>query len=76
MALPWRFFSKEVTVVHGPVFLAAGKPSVTLPGRVNSPAYNAPDLLHRVTHASPAGALREQETAAEVRLLFPDPAPG
>jgi putative SOS response-associated peptidase YedK len=44
--------------------------------KVNSPAYNAPDLLHRVTHASPAGALREQETAVEAGLLFPDPAPG
>jgi putative SOS response-associated peptidase YedK len=44
--------------------------------KVNSPTYNAPDLLHRVTHARPAGALREQETAAEAGLLFPDPSPG
>jgi len=44
--------------------------------KVNSPAYNAPDLLHRVAHARPAGGVRGQETAAEAGLLFPDPAPG
>ena len=44
--------------------------------KVSSPAYNAPDLLHCVTHARPEEALRTQEIAAEAGLLFPDPAPG
>lgn len=43
--------------------------------KVNSPAYNAPDLLQRVARDRPTGALHEQETAAEAGLLFPDPAP-
>lgn len=43
--------------------------------KVNAPASNAPDLLQRVTHNRPAGALHEQETAAEAGLLFPDVAP-
>jgi putative SOS response-associated peptidase YedK len=40
--------------------------------KVNSPAYNAPDLLQRVTHDGPADAPHEQESAAEAGLLFPD----
>jgi putative SOS response-associated peptidase YedK len=43
--------------------------------KVNSPAYNAPDLLQRVTHDRPVGALHDQETAAEAGPLFPDFAP-
>jgi len=43
--------------------------------KVNSPANNAPDLLQRMTHDRPAGALHEQGTAAEARLLFPDLTP-
>jgi putative SOS response-associated peptidase YedK len=41
--------------------------------KVNSPAYNAPDLLQRVD--PPEGAPRGQQTAAEAGLLFPDFAP-
>ena len=41
--------------------------------KVNSPAYNTPDLLQHVD--TPAGAPREQEAAAEAGLLFPDFAP-
>jgi hypothetical protein len=41
--------------------------------KVNSPAYNTPDILQRVD--VPEGAPREEETAAEAGLLFPDPAP-
>jgi putative SOS response-associated peptidase YedK len=40
--------------------------------KVNSPASNTPDLLQGVTHDRPAGALHEQETAAEAGLRFPD----
>ena len=41
--------------------------------KVNSPTNNSPELLQRVE--MPEGTLREQETAAEAGLLFPDPAP-
>jgi len=41
--------------------------------KVNAPTHNSPELLQRVE--TPAGARREQETAAEAGLLFPDPAP-
>src|SRR4029453_8254487 len=40
---------------------------------VNSPANNSPELLQRMD--TPEGAPREEETAAEAGLLFPDPAP-
>jgi putative SOS response-associated peptidase YedK len=43
--------------------------------KVNSPAYNAPDLLQRVTHDTPEGVPDGQETAAEAGLLFPEVAP-
>ena len=43
--------------------------------KVNSPTYNAPGLLQRVTHDGPGGALHERETAAEAEPLFPDFAP-
>jgi len=41
--------------------------------KVNSPAYNTPDLLQHVD--PPEGAPRGQVTAAETSLLFPDFAP-
>ena len=41
--------------------------------KVNSPAYNTPDLLQHV--GPPEGAPRGQVTAAETGLLFPDFAP-
>jgi len=41
--------------------------------KVNSPAYNTPDLLQNVD--PPEGAPRGQMTAAEAGLLFPDFAP-
>jgi putative SOS response-associated peptidase YedK len=41
--------------------------------KVNSPANNSPELLQRVD--MPESALREQETAAEAGLLFPEPTP-
>jgi hypothetical protein len=40
--------------------------------KVNSPANNSPELLQRVD--MPESAPREEETAAEAGLLFPDPA--
>jgi hypothetical protein len=43
--------------------------------KVNSPASNVPDLLQRVIHDRPAGALHAQESAAEAGRLFPDVAP-
>jgi putative SOS response-associated peptidase YedK len=41
--------------------------------KVNSPAFNSPELLQCVDTL--AGAPHAQETAAEAGLLFPDPAP-
>jgi putative SOS response-associated peptidase YedK len=43
--------------------------------KVHLPTYHAPDLLQRVTHDGPGGALHERETAAEAGLFFPDIAP-
>jgi putative SOS response-associated peptidase YedK len=40
--------------------------------KVNSPTNNSPELLQHVD--MPESALREEETAAEAGLLFPDPA--
>jgi putative SOS response-associated peptidase YedK len=48
---------------------------VSVSPKVNSPVYNAPDLLQRATHDTPEGMPHAQETAAEAGLLFLDPAP-